>query len=234
MISDAVEERLQEVAGRYGVKAAGGREIAEACRIIFLAVKPQDMGVVLKELEPVIGEEHVVVSIAAGVPIVRIESGLGGRPGVIRVMPNTPCLVGEGAMALSCGRVSEEDLNMVVEWLKGLGIVRVVPENLLDAVTGLSGSGPAYVYLLIEALSDGGLLCGMQRGMATELAVQTVLGAAKLVKELGEHPALLREKVASPGGTAAAGLFELEAGGVRASVMRAVRAATERSKELGS
>jgi pyrroline-5-carboxylate reductase len=234
VVYDAVEERLREVAERFGVEAGSGLEIAEACRVIFLAVKPQDMGKVLEELKDVVTEEHVIVSVAAGIGIGKIEEGLGGRVGVIRVMPNTPCLVGEGAMAVSCGKVADSDLQMVLGWLEGLGVVRVVPEKLLDAVTGLSGSGPAYVYLLIEALSDGGCTGGLPRDLAGVLAVQTVLGAAEMVRETGEHAAVLREKVTSPGGTTAAGLFELEVGGVRAAVIKAVRAATERSKELGN
>ncbi len=233
VVHDAVEARLLELAG--GIESArDNRGIAEAARVIFLAVKPQDMGSVLEELEPAVGEEHLIVSVAAGVTIEQIESGLGGRPGVIRVMPNTPCLVGEGAMAVSEGKsVSEADLELVTGWLKGLGVVRVVPEKLLDAVTGLSGSGPAYVCLLIEALADGGVLAGLPRDLAGVLAVQTVLGTAEMVRGSGEHPAVLREKVTSPGGTTAAGLFELEEGGVRAAVVKAVRAASDRSKELG-
>lgn len=235
-VYDAVEAKLQETAARYRIDAAVDvRGVAAAAKYIFMAVKPQDMEMLLKNMEPAVTEEHVIVSVAAGISTSYIEERLGGRPRVIRVMPNTPCLVGEGAMAVSRGEKAEDgDMARVVAWLEGLGLVRVVPEKLLDAVTGLSGSGPAYVYLFIEALADGGVLAGLPRELSLDLAVQTVLGAARMVKETGEHPAVLREKVTSPGGTTAAGLYELEDGGVRAAEIKAVRAATARSKELGS
>lgn len=234
--TDVTEDKLQEAAGKYGFEAAAdAMEVAVAARIIFLAVKPQDMKNMLKSIASAVTDEHLLVSVAAGISTKDIEKRFDSKVGVIRVMPNTPCLVGEGAMAVSGGKnVRDEDLKLVSSWLAEIGMVRVVPEKLMDAVTGLSGSGPAYVYSFIEALSDGGVLAGLPRDLATELAVQTVLGSAKMVMETGMHPAVLREMVTSPGGTTAAGLLELEAGGVRTAAIKAVRAAAERSKELGS
>ncbi|EEG77005.1 pyrroline-5-carboxylate reductase [Dethiobacter alkaliphilus] len=233
--SDTLETKLREAAEKHGLKAMPDvRSVAEAARVIFVAVKPQDMKTLLKEIAPVMKDGQVVVSVAAGVSIHDIEKRFDREVGVIRVMPNTPCLVGEGAMAASGGKyVSDDDLHMVVSWLETLGIVRTVPEKLMDAVTGVSGSGPAYVYLMIEALADGGVLNGLPRAMALELAAQTVLGAARMVMETGEHPAVLREMVTSPGGTTAQALFTLEDNGFPAAVQKAVSAAAQKSKELG-
>ncbi len=234
--TDVTEDKLHEAAGKYGFEAvADAIDVAVAARIIFLAVKPQDMKNMLKSIASAVTDEHLLVSVAAGISTKDIEKRFDCNVGVIRVMPNTPCLVAEGAMALSGGKnVRDEDLKLVSSWLAEIGMVRVVPEKLMDAVTGLSGSGPAYVYSFIEALSDGGVLAGLPRELAAELAVQTVLGSAKMVMETGMHPAVLREMVTSPGGTTAAGLLELEAGGVRTAAIKAVHAAAERSKELGS
>ena len=232
--ADSLRVKLGEVAAKFGIEAMDPLGVAKAARVIFIAVKPQDMGALLQSIGPTLLEGQVVVSVAAGVGIGDIEKYFMNNVSVIRVMPNTPCLVGEGAMAVSGGtHVSKEDLHMVCSWLETLGIVRIVPEQMMDAVTGLSGSGPAYVYMMIEALADGGVLNGLSRAMALELAAQTVLGAAKMVMETGEHPAVLREMVTSPGGTSAAGLYALEKGGFRASVQAAVTEAAERSKELG-
>jgi pyrroline-5-carboxylate reductase len=234
--TDAAEIKLREAAEKYGFEAAADAwAVAAAARIIFLAVKPQDMNSMLKSIAPAVTDDHLLVSIAAGVTTKDIEKHFVSKVGVIRVMPNTPCLVGAGAMAVSGGaNVRDDDLGLVASWLEGIGMVQVMPEKFMDAVTGMSGSGPAYIYLFIEALADGGVLAGLPRDLAAELAAQTVLGSAKMVMETGVHPAVLREMVTSPGGTSAAGLLELEAGGVRAAVIRAVRAAAERSKELGS
>jgi pyrroline-5-carboxylate reductase len=233
--TDTLQEKLKSSAFTYGIEAVKSVQgVAEAARVLFVAVKPQDMKSLLKSIAPVMRDGQVMVSVAAGVSIHDIEKRFTCKVGVIRVMPNTPCLVCEGAMAVSAGEhVSEEDVEKVVSWLETLGIVRIVPEKLLDAVTGVSGSGPAYVYLMIEALADGGVLAGLPRGLAKELAVQTVLGAAKMVIETQEHPAVLREMVTSPGGTTAAALYVLEKGSFRATVQEAVKAATDRSKELG-
>lgn len=234
--ADASESRLRDMVEKYGIEAASDNQgVAERARIIFLAVKPQDIETVLQGIDSAITREHLLISVAAGIPISFITASIGQQAGVIRVMPNTPCLVGEGAIAVSCGRgVHSKDLEMVISWLESLGMVRVVHEKLLDAVTGLSGSGPAYIYTMIEALMDGGVLAGLPRELARDLAVQTVYGSAKMVWETGEHPAILREMVTSPGGTTAAGLFALEEGCFRVAVLKAVQAAAKRSKELGT
>ena len=233
--SDFSQDKLRESAEKYGFTAMpDALSVAESARIIFLAVKPQDMKVMLKGIAPVMRDGQLIVSVAAGFKTADIEKRFDKEVGVIRVMPNTPCLVREGAMCMSAGKaVTDEDFQMVASWLEMLGMVRTVPEYLMDAVTGLSGSGPAFVYMMIEALADGGVLTGMTRSMALELAAQTVLGAAKMVMETGEHPAILREMVTSPGGTSAAGLYVMEKEGFKAAVQGAVKAAAERSKELG-
>ncbi len=232
---DAVEARVRELEDEYGIEVgSNARNVAEACRVLFVAVKPWDMEGVLREMGSVAEERHLVVSVAAGITIDKMVKWFG-KNGIVRVMPNTPCLVGEGAICVSAGDgVGKEDLEMVVGWLGSLGLVRVVPEKLLDAVTGLSGSGPAFVYLMIEAMADGGVLAGLPRDLSAALAVQTVLGAARMVKETGVHTAVLREQVTSPGGTTAAGLLALEDRGFKAAVKRAIRDAAVRSKELGN
>ncbi len=202
--------------------------------IVFLAVKPQMMSTVLQEISAQIHPRQLVVSIAAGVPLSRLQGGLASGIRVIRVMPNTPCLVSEGASAYSLGdAASAADGELVERLLSTSGRVHRVPESLLDAVTGLSGSGPAFAYQVIEALSDGGVRMGLPRALATELAAQTLLGAARMVLDTGKHPGELKDEVTSPGGTTIAGLHALEAGGLRAALIDAVVAATTRSLELG-
>ncbi len=217
-----------------GTVVASIRDIASSADIVFLAVKPQYMGGVLAELKPVVGPQHLIVSIAAGVSIQKLLDGLGTAIRMIRVMPNTPCLVGKGASAFARGgTASPQDGETVRELLSTIGVAIEVSEKLLDAVTGLSGSGPAYVYLVIEALSDGGVRAGLPRDIATRLAAQTVLGAAQMVLETGQHPGALKDAVTSPGGTTISGLHALERGGLRGILMDAVQAATERSQQLG-
>jgi pyrroline-5-carboxylate reductase len=178
--------------------------------------------------------QHLVVSIAAGIPLKTLIAGLGPQARLVRVMPNTPCLVGASASGFALGgAATKEDSALVEQLLSAVGVAVPVEEKLLDAVTGLSGSGPAYVYQIIEALSDGGVRVGLPRAVATKLAAQTVLGAAKMVLETEQHPGILKDAVASPGGTTIAGLHELERGGLRAALMNAVESATNRSKELG-
>jgi pyrroline-5-carboxylate reductase len=209
-------------------------EVAAASQIVILAVKPQQMSGVLAELRGKITAQHLVISIAAGIPLKTLLSGLGESTRVVRVMPNTPCLVGASASGFAIGgAATREDAALVEQLLSAVGVAVAVDEKLLDAVTGLSGSGPAYVYQVIEALSDGGVRVGLPREVATKLAAQTVLGAAKMVLETGQHPGTLKDAVASPGGTTIAGLHALERGGLRAALMNAVEAATNRSKELG-
>jgi pyrroline-5-carboxylate reductase len=176
----------------------------------------------------------LLISIAAGVPIAKLEAGLGGKARVIRVMPNTPALLGASATAYALGKsASPEDAALAQKLFAAVGIAFAVKESLLDAVTGLSGSGPAYVYLMIEGLSDGGVAAGLPRDIATKLAAQTVLGSASMVLETGMHPGALKDMVTSPGGTTIEGIHELEKGKVRGSLMNAVRAATDKSKKLG-
>lgn len=202
--------------------------------VIVLAVKPQSLAPVLQELQPLLKSEQLVVSIVAGATIKSLTSMLSAKVRIMRVMPNTPCLVGRGASAYSLGpHASRQDAEFAQALLSTVGLAVEVPESQLDAVTGLSGSGPAYAFQVIEALSDGGVCAGLPRDVATRLAAQTLLGAAAMVLETGQHPAALKDAVASPGGTTIAGLHELERGGLRAALMNAVTAATRRSCELG-
>jgi pyrroline-5-carboxylate reductase len=233
--SDVSKPAREQFAAETGVTAIESNEaVVSASDIIVLAVKPQQMAAVLPDLTDAFTERHLVISIAAGLPISVYESWLGTDRRIIRVMPNTPCLVGETAAAFATNMAAtESDAALVESLLSTVGIAVRVDEKLLDAVTGLSGSGPAYVYQIIEALSDGGVRVGLPRDIATRLAAQTLLGAAKMVLETGEHPGTLKDAVTSPGGTTIAGLHALEEGGLRATLMNAVVAATERSRELG-
>ncbi len=232
-VFDPVAESSQKL-GSLGVSVLGSNpEVARASRVLVLAVKPQAMTDVLAELQPMITPDHLVISIAAGVPLATLEAGLGPEPRLAGVLPNTPALVGEGASAFCLGASGTDlDAALVSQCLGAVGRVFRVPESLLDAVTGLSGSGPAFVYLVIEALADGGVRSGLPRALALSLAAQTVLGAAKMVLETGLHPGVLKDQVASPAGTTIAGLHALEQGGLRGTLIDAVHAATLRSREL--
>jgi pyrroline-5-carboxylate reductase len=221
-------------------KATGSPVVAEneavpaASDVVILAIKPQHMASALKEIAAGIEARHLVISVAAGVPLATMAASLGQNTRLVRVMPNTPCLVGAGAAAFARGsKATDDDAALVERLFSTIGIAMEVTETLLDAVTGLSGSGPAYVFQIIEALSDGGVRCGLPRNISTRLAAQTVLGAARMVLETGEHPGALKDAVASPGGTTIAGLHELERGALRGTLMNAVEAATKRSQELG-
>ena len=201
--------------------------------VVFLAVKPQMINDVLEEIREYTPGK-LVVSIAAGVTLGKLQEALGEETRLIRVMPNTPCLCGQGACAFCVSEnVTEDDMTLIKKLLKSVGRCYMVDESKMDAVTGLSGSGPAYIYLIIEALSDAGVKEGLPRDVATSLAAQTVFGSAAMVIKTNDHPAVLKDKVTSPGGTTIAGMEQLEAGGVRAAIYAAVHAATERSKELG-
>lgn len=203
--------------------------------VVILAVKPQSVEAVLTEVRNELRGKHLLVSIAAGVTLSRLRQLAGHACRLVRVMPNTPCLVGAGAIGIAPGpNATEEDIDQVEQLMSNVGIVHRVGEGQLDAVTGLSGSGPAFVYQMIEALSDGGVLAGLGRDVSTSLAAQTVLGAAKMVLETGLHPGQLKDMVTSPGGTTIEGLSVLESHGVRGAYIEAVEAATRRSKELGS
>lgn len=211
-----------------------GAAVLRECDVIFIAVKPDKVEEVLVSLNPHLSESHLVISIAAGVPIATFEENLLTGARVIRVMPNTPAMVGAAAAGFALGHhATAADAALAQSLLSAVGIAEQVPESLLDAVTGLSGSGPAYVYQIIEALSDGGVAAGLPRETATRLAAQTVLGGAKMVLETGTHPGALKDMVTSPGGTTIDGVHELEKGGLRATLMNAVRAAAGKSRKLG-
>jgi pyrroline-5-carboxylate reductase len=232
---DVLESACAQFSKETGARTvASVSEVFRTADVVILAVKPQQMGDVYRDAKGQATPGHLIVSIAAGVDLKSLAAGLGAGLRLVRVMPNTPCLLGAGASAFAIGgAATEADAALVKGMLATVGIAVAVPEKLLDAVTGLSGSGPAYVYQFIEALSDGGVRMGLPREVATRLAAQTVLGSARMVLETGQHPGSLKDAVASPGGTTIAGLHELERGGLRGCVMNAVEAATVRSKELG-
>jgi pyrroline-5-carboxylate reductase len=228
-------ERREEIALRYGVKVIGSNlEATEQADVVVLSVKPQTMEQLLDEIAPAVDHRKLVISIAAGVSIAAIARKLGAGVRIVRTMPNTPALVGAGATALARGaHATDWDLEQARSLFQAVGTTVIVEEHHLDAVTGLSGSGPAFLFLVIEALADGGVKVGLARPVAMTLAAQTVLGSAKLVLETGEHPGRLKDQVTSPGGTAIAGVHALEQGGLRAALIAAVEAATRRSRELG-
>ncbi|HAN48603.1 MAG TPA: pyrroline-5-carboxylate reductase [Nitrospira sp.] len=232
--TDPVAARRDALKSRFGIRV--GDENAKAVReadLVVLAVKPQAMPAVLSDAGQACAGK-LVVSIAAGVTTAWIRERIVTPRGIVRAMPNTPALVREGVTALTCQPdLQSDDLAAVRTVFEAVGSVVSVEERLMDAVTGLSGSGPAYVFVAIEALADGGVRMGLPRATAELLAAQTVLGAARMVLEQGEHPAKLKDQVASPGGTTIAGLYQLEAGGLRSCLMAAVEAATKRSQELG-
>ncbi len=223
---------LEAARARFGSEVAAkitasNPEVAKLATVLLLAVKPDQVTDVLSEIRVHLKESPLVISIAAGVPLPKLESGLGGAPRVIRVMPNTPALVGASATAYALGKnATAEDDQVAQKLFSSVGLVFRVKEALLDAVTGLSGSGPAYAAVIIEALSDGGVAVGLPRDVATRLAAQTVLGAARMILETGLSPGALKDMVTSPGGTTIEGIHELEKAGVRGALMNAVRAAT--------
>jgi len=236
LAADPSPEAREAFSRRTGAVAVeDNAEVARQVETIVVAVKPNQAEPALQKLRGEIKDAHRLVSIAAGVSTARIEKALFDGVRVVRVMPNTPALVGAMAGAYALGRWAKpEDAALARELFSALGVVFEVEEGLMDAVTGLSGSGPAFVYLVIEALADGGVAVGLPRSIARELAAHTVLGAAKMVAETGEHPGELKDAVASPGGTTIAGLRELEGRGVRAALMEAVVRAARRSEELGA
>ncbi len=229
-------ERRAELEKVYGIAAMADNVAAvKDADIVLLGVKPQILSKVLEQIAPAVTQSKpLILSVAAGFTIDSIEQRLGEGARIVRAMPNTPALVGFGATAIAMGiHTSTEDLAHAQAIFQAVGFVTVVDESLLDAVTGLSGSGPAYVFMIIEALADAGVKVGLPRRQAQALAAQTVLGSAKLLLETGLHPGVLKDQVTSPGGTAIAGLHTLEQGGLRTTLINAVQAATERSKELG-
>ncbi|MCX7014886.1 MAG: pyrroline-5-carboxylate reductase [Candidatus Sumerlaeota bacterium] len=234
-IYDIVAEKSAQLAAAAGAKPAGSvAETLKRAETIVLAVKPQNAAELLPEVAPGAEPRHLFISILAGTPTRAIETRIGGSPRVVRVMPNTPALVAEGASALARGRwATAADLDTALELFRSVGIAVAVQEEQLDAVTGLSGSGPAYFFYLMEALIEGGCAAGLDRETATALTIQTALGAGKLARSSADGPAALREKVTSKGGTTAAGLAALREGGFEGLVKRCVAAAVARSKELG-
>jgi pyrroline-5-carboxylate reductase len=231
-VSEASRANFSRVTG--AVTTAHNREVLQAAEVVMLSVKPDQVPGVISEIRDAITPAHLLLSIAAGVTLARLEQALPEGTRIVRVMPNTPALVGASATAYAPGRAARtEDCQLVHRLFVAVGIADQVKEPLLDAVTGLSGSGPAYVFLVLEALSDGGVAAGLPREVATRLAAQTLFGSAQMVLETGQHPAALREMVTSPGGTTIEGLHELEKAGVRAALISAVRSAADKSRRLG-
>ena len=231
--TDRRPERQRELAERYGIRVLGNTEAASLVQTVVVVVKPQDMADLLAEIAPVLGPDSLVVSLAAGVDTATIEAALPAGTAVVRGMPNTPAQVDQGMSAISPGSHSTPGhLALVTEILSATGRVVTLPERYLDAVTAISGSGPAYLFFVVEAMIEAGVHLGLPRDTATELVVQTMLGSATLLRETGEHPTVLRERVTSPGGTTAAAVRQLEDHRVRAAFMGAIEAARDRSREL--
>ncbi len=235
LASDVQAGAREQFQRETGAKTTSSNpEVVRFGKVLVLAVKPAQIVSLLGEIRPYYTETHLLVSIAAGITLATLASELFETARIIRVMPNTPALVGACAAGYALGEMATpEDGAVVQELLSATGYACELKENLLDAVTGLSGSGPAYGFIIIEALSDGGVAAGLPRELATRLAAQTLLGAAKMVLETGLHPGALKDMVASPGGTTIEGVHELEKGAVRASLINAVRAATEKARLLG-
>ena len=232
--SDAKPKRCIHIANKIGVKCVEDNRVPAACGRVLLAVKPQVMGEVLDEIAETVRPDTTVISIAAGVTTRFIDERLGGRGRIVRVMPNTPMLAGSGVSAVAAGpRAGDEDVHWTQRLFSASGTTVVVAEQLIDAVTAVSGSGPAYFFYLIEAMVEAGVAEGLDRETVTELAARTCAGAAKLLIETEEPPESLRAKVTSPGGTTQAAIETMESAGVRQALVRAVRAAAERSRQLG-
>jgi pyrroline-5-carboxylate reductase len=228
-------DRANYLATSYGVKTLDVAEAAAAARTLVLCVKPQDIGTLLAELAPVVTAEHLIVSVAAGIPTAKISAALPDGVPVVRCMPNTPALVDEAMTAVSAGAYADEaHLATAEALLASVGRVVRVPESQLDAVTALSGSGPAYFFYLVEAMIDAGILLGLPRTLAAELIVQTAVGSATMLRDSGQHPVQLREAVTSPGGTTIAAIRKLEDHGVRSAMLAALEAARDRSRELAA
>ena len=234
--TDVREAKLKAIKEKYGVqtKTSNPEAVADSDIVIY-AVKPQIMAAVLKETAQKLDISKLIISIAAGVPMEAIEAFLNKKLRLIRVMPNIAAAVKEAATAIAAGKnATEEDIKQTMTIFNSIGKTVFIPENyLMDAITGLSGSGPAYIFLIVEAMADAGVKVGLSRQEALFLSAQTVLGAAKMLIETQEHPGQLRDRVTSPGGTAIAGLATLEQGGLRTTLINAVEVATHRSRELG-
>ena len=233
MVGEKRAERARELEERYGVAVVSNREAAAKADTVALVVKPQDMGDVLDEIAPELRAGQLVVSLAAGITTAFIESRVPEGVAVVRVMPNTPALVDEGMAAISPGsHCDEAHLAEVESLMASTGKVLRIPEKQMDAVTAISGSGPAYIFFVVESMIEAGVHLGLPRTTATELVVQTLVGSAAMLRETGSHPVVLREQVTSPGGTTASALRELEVHRVRAAFLAAMEAARNRSREL--
>jgi pyrroline-5-carboxylate reductase len=228
------EDRARALTQTYGIEVVSAVEATQRASTLVITVKPQDMAALLEEITDKVKADQLLVSAAAGITTTFIESMLGVDAAVVRVMSNTPVLVDEAMSVISAGRFAgEQHLRRTEELLRPVGKVLRIPESQQDAATALSGSGPAYVYFLVEAMVDAGILLGMPRGTAMEMVTQAVFGAATMLRETGEHPVILREAVTSPGGTTIAAIRELERHGVRAAILAAIEAARDRGRELG-
>jgi pyrroline-5-carboxylate reductase len=227
-------DRVSYLTEHYGVRVVDVAEAAKLSQTVLIAVKPQDIDALLRQLADHVTADHLIVSVAAGITTAQIERGLPAGPAVVRCMPNTPALVDEAMTAICAGsRARDEHLQRAQELLSAVGKVVRVPESQLDAVTALSGSGPAYFFFLVEAMIDAGILLGLPRALAAELIVQTAVGSAVMLRDSGEHPVQLREAVTSPAGTTISAIRELENHAVRAALIAAIEAARDRSAELG-
>jgi len=228
-------DRADQIRAAYGIETMSAAEAADLAQTLVIAVKPQDMGALLAEIKSVVTPDKLVISVAAGITTAFIGSRLVGEVPVVRVMSNTPVLVDEAMSVISAGSyATEEHLRRAEHLLRPVGKVLRIPESQQDAATALSGSGPAYVYFLVEAMVDAGILLGMPRNNALEMVKQAVYGAATMLRDSGEHPVLLREAVTSPGGTTINAIRELERHGVRAAILAAIEAARDRGRELGA
>lgn len=228
-------ERAAALRDTYGIEVASAADAVTKASTLVITVKPQDMSTLLDEIAPKVTSGQLVISVAAGITTAFIESRLRADVAVVRVMSNTPVLVDEAMSVISAGRYAgEEHLRRTEELLRPVGKVLRIPESQQDAATALSGSGPAYVYFLVEAMVDAGILLGMPRATALEMVKQAVFGAATMLRESGEHPVILREAVTSPGGTTISAIRELERHGVRAAFLAAIEAARDRGRELGA
>jgi pyrroline-5-carboxylate reductase len=226
--------RARELSETYGISVGSAADAAKNASVLVIAVKPQDMGAALAEISSLVAADQLVISIAAGIRTAYIEERLAADVPVVRVMPNTPALVDEAMSVISAGAfASDKHLVLAEELFRAVGKVARVPESQQDAATALSGSGPAYVYYLVESMVDAGILLGVPRKTALELVIQAVYGAATMLRESGEHPVILREAVTSPGGTTISAIRELENHAVRAAFLAAIEAARDRGRELG-
>lgn len=232
--SNTSYERLEPVKNRYGIiTTTNNKEVAQYADIIFLSVKPNKYETVINEIKDYVKDDAIIISIAPGIDIKTIEATFGKKMKVIRTMPNTPALVGEGMSAICCNdMVSNEEIDIVVKIFESFGKAEIIDEKLMDVIPAISGSSPAYVYMFIEALAEGGVLRGLTWKKAYRLAAQAVLGAAKMVLETGEHPAELRDKVCSPGGTTIAAVYSLEKNNFKGTVIEAMEKCTEKVIEM--